>query len=328
MRAVVSDGQRVFLTDVPSPTPGPGQVLIQVRASALNRIDLAMSKGAEHGSVGGTGVPLGVEWAGDIAEVGAGVTAWRVGDRVMGAGIGGFADFTLGYAPLIYPIPAGLSYEQAAALPVGLQTMHDALVTNGAMKPGQAVLVQGASSGIGVAGMQIAKALGAGKVIGSSTSADRRARLKEFGADAVVDTSRADWVQQVLDATDGQGTDLLVDMVAGPYVNGGLAATRIGGRMVNVGRVAGESGDFNFDLHSMRRITYVGVSFRTRTAAEVVEVVARTRNDLGALLDRGKIRMPVAQVFRLEEVGQALEHMAANRHFGKIVLSHVVAEGL
>lgn len=322
MRATIFDGKEAVLAEVPRPQPGKGQVLIQVKASALNRIDLAMAMGTAHGSAGGTGVPLGVEWAGEIVELGADVTQWRIGDRVMGAGIGAFADFTLGYAPLMYPVPQGLSYEQAAALPVGLQTMHDAIATHGALKAGHSILVQGASSGVGLAGLQVAKALGAGLVIGSSTSANRRARLREFGADVVVDTSQSGWEKHVLDATQGQGVDLLVDMVAGPYVNPGMAATRIGGRMVNVGRVAGESGEFNFDLHSMRRITYVGVSFRTRSPAEVMEVVARTRRDLEPFLNKGELRMPMDKTYRLDEVTKALEHMAANLHFGKIVLVH------
>lgn len=322
MRAIVSDGNQVSLAEVNKPEPGPGQVRVAVKASALNRIDLAMARGSTHGGAGGTGVPLGVEWAGVIDALGAGVEDWRVGDRVMGAGIGAFADFTIAYAPLIYPIPPALSDEQAAALPVGLQTMHDAIGTQGALQAGQTVLIQGGSSGVGLAGMQIAKALGAGRVIGSSTSAARRARLREFGADVVVDTSAPDWVRQVLDASGGEGADLLIDLIAGPYVNGGMEATRIGGRMVNVGRVAGERGEFDFDLHSLRRISYIGVSFRTRSPAEIAQVVARTRHHLGAVLAGGGIRMPVDRTYPLEDARQALAHMASNSHFGKIVLAH------
>lgn len=321
MRAIVFDGSQTVVAELPRPKPGPGQVLVKIMASALNRIDLVMSKGATHGSSGGQGVPLGVEWAGQIEEVGEGVTTWQVGARVMGAGPGGFAEFTLGFAPLLYPVPAHMSFEEAAAMPVGLQTLHDAIATHGTLKPGQTILVQGASTGVGLAGMQIAKVLGAGKILGSSISDERLSRLRDFGADVAVDTRRPDWVQNVLNETGGHGVDVLVDMVAGPYVNGGLAATRIGGRMVNVGRVAGESGEFNFDLHSMRRITYIGVSFRTRSPAEVVEVVSRTRQSLGEAINAGQIRIPVDRVFRLEEIEQALAHMAANKHFGKVVLS-------
>lgn len=321
MRAYTSNGNGIGLSEVEQPVPGSGEVLVRVRASALNRIDLAMAKGHAHGNVGGRGVPLGVEWAGEIVATGAGVGNWQVGDRVMGAGIGGFSEYTLGHARRLYPVPANLSFEQAAALPVGMQTMHDAIATNGNLRRDQTVLIQGASSGMGLLGMQIARQLGAGLVIGSSTSAARRERLTAFGADHAIDTGADDWVQQVRHVTDDKGVDLLVDLVAGPFVNGGMLATKVGGRMVNVGRVAGEQGEFDFDLHSMRRITYVGVSFRTRTAEEVAAVVARARRDLEPALQQGALRMPVDQIYPFNALPQALEHMAQNRHFGKIVVA-------
>jgi len=322
MKAVIFNGQSVVLGEVDRPTPGPGQVLVQVKASALNRVDLMMSKGGAHGASGGVGVPLGLEWAGDVVELGAGAQGWKVGDRVMGSGPGAFGDFVLGYAPLMYEVPPQLSYAEAAGLPVGLQTMHDAIATNGDLQPGQTILVQGASSGMGLIGMQVAKVLGAGLVIGSSGSADRRARLPEYGADLAIDTRAADWVQKVTEATDGKGVDLLVDLVAGPLVNPGMSATRVGGRMVNVGRVGGESGDFNFDLHSMRRIHYIGVSFRTRTPAEVVEVVTRARKALEPVIARNELNVPIDKVYPRSQVAEALSRMAQNQHFGKIVLTN------
>ena len=138
-------------------------------------------------------------------------------------------------------MPNDLPFEQAAALPVALQTMHDAIATNGMLEAGQSVLIQGASSGVGLMGLQIARYLRAGLVIGTSTSPQRRERLKEFGADLTIDTRAPDWVAQVLEATGGKGVDLLIDLLAGPLTNGNLAATRIGGRIVNVGRMAGEN---------------------------------------------------------------------------------------
>ena len=322
MRAIMSSSGATVLTEVPQPSPGQGEVLVRVRANSLNRADLMMLKGTYVGGVGGAGFPLGLEWAGEVTELGAAVEDWRVGDRVMGAGLAAFAEYTIGYARRMYAVPEGMSFEQAATLPVALQTMHDAISTNGMLIAGQTVLIQGASSAMGLMGMQVAKLLGAGRVIGTSTSPERRAKLAEFGADVVVDTSAPDWVAQVHSATGGNGADLLIDLVAGPFVNGGLQATRIGGRMVNVGRMAGEQGEFDFNLHSLRRITYVGVTFRTRTPEEVEEVVARTTRALGPALAKGAVRLPIDKVYRFEEVAEAFERMARNQHFGKIVLAH------
>ncbi|MCP3476760.1 zinc-binding dehydrogenase [Bradyrhizobium sp. CCGUVB1N3] len=322
MRAIVSSADGPVLRDIPRPIPGPEEVLVQVKASSLNRADLAMLKGAAHGRVGGMGSALGLELAGEVVEVGKAVKAWRVGDRVMAGGGGAFAEYAAPHASRIYAVPKDLSFEQASALPVALQTMHDAIVTNGMFEAGQAVLIQGASSGVGLMGLQVAKYLRAGLVIGTSTSALRRARLEEFGADLAVDSRAPDWVAQVLEATGGKGVDLLIDFVAGPLMNGNLQATRIGGRIVNVGRLAGNSGEVDFDLHSMRRITYVGVTFRTRTAGQVGQIVERATRALGPALTSGALQLPIDQVFRLEEASHAFERMARNEHFGKIVLTN------
>lgn len=321
MQAIVSsaDGP-VFNHAVEDPVAGPGQVLVKVAAAALNRADLSMLTGGSHGFAGGLGVPLGLEWVGEIVALGDGVGAFKVGDRVMGAGPGAFTEYVVANAQWVYPVPSSLSMEDAAALPVSLQTMHDALASNGMLAPGQTVLIQGASSGMGLMGLQIARLLGAGKVIGTSTSAQRRDRLVELGADLVVDQSSEDWVRQVLRATRMKGVDLAIDLLAGPFLNGTVQATRVGGRVVNVGRMAGEQTSFDLDQHSMRRITYVGVSFRTRTPAEITEVIAKASRDLLPALGDGRLRMPVDRVYRFSQVREAFDHLAANRHFGKVVL--------
>lgn len=213
-----------------------------------------------------------------------------------------------------------MSFTQAAAFPVALQTMHDAIATNGRLEPGQSVMIQGASTGVGLIGMQIAKVLGAGLVIGSSTTAERRARLTDFGADLAVDSRAGDWVAAVHEATGG-GVDLLVDQISGSAMNDNLLATRIGGRIVNVGRLGGERAEFNFDLHALRRISYVGVTFRTRTMAEIDAVVAQTQRALGPALARGDIRMPIDRIFAFTNAAAALEYMGRNAHFGKVALT-------
>jgi NADPH2:quinone reductase len=199
--------------------------------------------------------------------------------------------------------------------------MHDALVTNGGLAAGQAVLIQGASSGVGLMALQIAKAKGAALVIGSSTNAERRARLAEFGADLAIDSRSEGWVEAVLKATGGNGVDLIVDQVSGPVMNQNMRATRILGRVVNVGRLGGMRGEFDFDLHALRRIHYVGVTFRTRSVEEVREINRRMRVDLWPAVEAGRLRLPIDRVFGLDAAAEAQAHMRANRHFGKIVLA-------
>jgi NADPH:quinone reductase len=175
---------------------------------------------------------------------------------------------------------------------------------------------------VGILALQIAKVMGAGSVIGSSTDLGRRAKLAEYGADLAIDSGDVGWVDQVLEFTGGQGADLIVDQVSGALVNANMRATRILGRIVNVGRLGGTRSEFNADLHALRRITYVGVTFRTRTLDEIAAINRRAREDLWAPLTAGRLKMPIDSVFPFAEVEQALGKMARNQHFGKIVLRH------
>jgi NADPH2:quinone reductase len=213
-----------------------------------------------------------------------------------------------------------MGWEQAATLPVALQTMHDAVVTNGGLKAGESILIQGASSGVGLMGMQIAKLMGAKLVLGSSTNAARRAKLAEFACDLAIDTSDPSWPDKVLEATGGKGVEVIVDQVSASVANGNLRACAILGRIVNVGRLGGAKGEFDFDLHALRRISYIGVTFRTRSLEEVREINRRMRADLWSAVEAGKLRLPIDRTFPLAEAPTALAHMKANAHFGKIVL--------
>ncbi|HOE17077.1 MAG TPA: zinc-binding dehydrogenase [Syntrophorhabdaceae bacterium] len=322
MKAILATSAGSVLKDIPKPKLEPYLVLVRVKAAAVNRADLMMLHGASHGGWGGGAEsPLGLEFAGEVVEVGADIKDLRVGDRVMAAGSGAFAEYILAFEPQLYRIPESMSYEQAAGLPVALQTMHDAISTAGQLAPGQSVLFQGGGSAVGILGMQIAKFLGAGKVIGTSNTPEHCARLKEFGADIAINTTESDWVEQVLKATDDKGVDLLVDFLAGPYINGSLQATRVGGRMINIGRVAGEQGVFNFDLHNMRRISYIGCSFRMRTPLESLEVILKAKEALTPAMEKGAVHMPVDKIFPLEQAAQAFERMEKNLSFGKIILA-------
>jgi len=322
MKAAVASENGLEIRDVPRPQAGPNQVLVAVRAAGLNRADLNAAKGAGVASRDSWGKPIGLEWAGVVAEVGAGVSALRPGDRVMCSGSGGYAEYAVCDAARAMPIPReAMSFESAAILPLALLTMHDAIVTHGRLQRGEAVLIQGASSGVGLMGLQIARHLGAGVVIGSATNEARRGRLKEFGADAVVDTRDGKWADAVLGATAGQGVHLIVDMISGPVIEQSMKAARILGRIVNVGRLGGTHADFNFDLHALKRLDYIGVTFRTRTPAEVAEIVRRMRADLWDAVAAGKLALPIDSGFPLDQAAAAHARMRANAHFGKIVLT-------
>lgn len=322
MKAFVYGANGAAITDVPKPAAKGTQVLIRVRACGLNRADLGMTKGHAHGAAGGVGTVLGMEWAGEIAELGPEAKGFNVGDRVMGSGGAAFAEYTVTDHGRLFHVPANanMSFEEASTLPVALSTMHNAVVTNGGLQPGQSVLIQGASSGVGLMAMQIAKLKGAKTVIGSSTDESRRSKLKDYGADLAIDSSDPGWVDQVLKATNGEGVDLIVDQVSGKVANQNLAATKVKGRIVNVGRLGGTHGDFNFDLHAARRIQYIGVTFRTRSIEEIREIFNEVRRDLWPAVEAGKLKLPIDKVYPFDDITKAFEHMEANKHLGKIVV--------
>src|SRR5262249_28921613 len=252
--------------DMEKPKPGPAQVLVRVRASGLNRADLIMASGARHGSAGGPGTVLGLEFAGEVEAVGSEAATVKPGERAIGSGGRGHAESAVADWGRVSPIPANnMGYEQAATLPIALQTMHNALVTAGRLKAGETVMIQGASSGVGLMGLQIAKLKGARVVIGTSTNAGRRGRLPEVGAALAIETTDTNWSEKVLAATSKKGVDLIVDQVSASVANENMKAASVLGRIVNVGRLGGFKGEFDFDLHALKRIDYIGVTFRTRS---------------------------------------------------------------
>jgi len=320
MKAYVYGANGAEITEIAKPSANGTQVLVRVRACGLNRADLGMTKGHAHGSAGGVGTVLGMEWAGEIAEVGSDARGVKVGDKVMGSGSAAFAEYTLADHGRLFRSPSNMNFEEAATLPIALATMHNAVVTVGALQAGQTVLIQGASSGVGLMALQIAKLKGAALVIGSSTEAVRRGRLKEFGADLAVDSSDPGWVDAVLQATSGEGVDLIVDQISGKVASQNLKATKIKGRIVNVGRLGGSHADFNFDVHAARRINYIGVTFRSRTMEEIREIFDEVRKDLWPAVESRKLRLPIDKVFAFDDIGKAFAHMEANKHLGKIVV--------
>ncbi len=322
MKAAVVTADGLQVQDVPVPRPGPEQVLVRLRAIGLNRADLGVAAGHAHGAVGGVGAIPGLEAAGEVMECGADVPIHIApGMRVMGGMGASYAEYAVTDWGRLSPVPdRNMSWETAATLPVALQTMHNAVVTHGLCGPGSAIMIQGASSGVGLMGLQIARLMGATVVVGSSTNPEKRARLAEFGATLAVDSNDPGWIRQVLEATGGHGVDAVVDQISGKLVSQTLAATRILGRIVNVGRLGGFKAEFDFDMHAARRISYIGVTFRTRTIEEVREIVRLMRQDLWAALEAGKLALPIDRVFHLDDVAEALAHMKANAHFGKIAM--------
>ena len=321
MKAVVLTGEGLALREVPVPEPKPNEVLVKVGACGLNRADLIMAAGRPHGALGGADTVAGLEWAGEVVRVGAEVPEFRPGDRVMCSGAGGYAEYAVTDWGRVCPQPRAAGPVEAATLPVALQTMHDALVTNGRLAGGESVLIQGASSGVGLMALRIARLKGAGTVLATSRDAGRRARLGEFGADLALDPGDPDWVEQARAATGGAGVDLTIDQVSGGLANQTMLAAAVRGRIVNVGRLGGFSGEFDFDLHALKRIAYIGVTFRTRTVDEVRAVNAAMRADLWDAVESDKLSLPVDRTFPLERAAEAQAHMRANAHFGKIVLT-------
>ena len=322
MKAAVLGEKGVEVRDLPKPVPKPNEVLIRVRASSLNRADLLVALGHQHGSVGGVGARLGLECAGEVEAVGDEVQAIKPGDRIMASAPGGFAEYVVTDAGRVHRIPGNnMSYDQAACFPVALQTMHNAVVTAGRLKRGETMLMQGASAGVGLMGMQIGKLMGASLVIGTLTNPERRARLAEYGCDLALDSSAADWPERVKAATSGKGVDLIVDLVSAPVANQNLEAASILGRIVNVGRLGGMKGEFDFDQHALKRIDYIGVTFRSRSEEEVREINRLMRADLWPAIEAGKLSLPIYKTYKLADIAEALALMRDNRHFGKVVIS-------
>jgi NADPH2:quinone reductase len=304
MKAVVVAKNGVEILDVEIPIPKKNEVLIKVFSCGLNRADLMVADGGAHGSSGGSGTIVGMEFSGEIIEFGSEVNGFSIGDRVMCSGTSAWAEYAITDWGRVIKIPDNnMDFDVACTLPIALATMHNAIITAGDFKKGQSILIQGASSGVG-----------------SSTKIEKYNRLKEIGADVVVDSKNSEWVNQVLNHTDGEGVDLIIDQLSGYTVNQNMLATKIKGNIVNVGRLAGGITDFNCDLHALRRINYKGVTFRTRSLDEIRNVYSNMWNDFKNLILEGNFSLPIDKTFEFEDVEYALTCMRENKHFGKLIL--------
>lgn len=321
MKAVVVTEEGVRVQNVETPKPKENEVLVKVFACGLNRADLVVADGGAHGASGGPGTIVGMEFSGEVIELGSSVKGYSIGDRVMCSGSSAWAEYAVADHGRVIKIPNNnMDYLKASTYPIALATMHNAIITAGNFVQGQSVLIQGASSGVGLMGLQISKYLGAKIVIGTSTKPDKFEKLKSFGADLVLNSKDSDWVDQVLSATDNKGVDLIIDQLSGYTVNQNMMASKVKGKIVNVGRLAGGIIEFNCDLHALRRINYEGVTFRTRSIQEIRDVYSNMWNDFEKLVVSGELSLPIEKVFDFDDVGKALDYMRENQHFGKLVL--------
>lgn len=304
---------------VPDPACQPTELLVAVKAAGINRIDLARST-AHGGPAAGQPLIAGLEMAGEVIEVGAGVSGFRAGDRVMGMTTGAYAEIAAIDYRLAIKIPDALSYDQAAAIATVYPTSHNALVTNGQFAAGKTVLIQGVTSAVGIATLQTAKALGAALVIGVGRDNPKASELVGLGLDRLLVSGVDDIVAEVLDLTEGRGVDVVIDMVGGSALADNLEAVALGGRIVNVGWMGGATAEINLDNLARKRVALIGVSFRTRTLEQKVELFAQFTRDIFPLFDAGTLRPVIQATYPLSEALKAQEAMALDQHLGKILL--------
>ena len=312
-----SNGGRLEIHDIPAPAPGPGQVLVRVMASGLNRGEIKQVRETK------TGAPktTGVEFAGVVEALGTGVEDLRLGQHVAGHGPGGQAELVVAAARAVVPVPDTLPWAEAAAFLNVFVTAHDALVVNGELRAGETVLVNAASSGIGLAAIQIAALMGASKVFATSRSAAKVARLRDFGVTNAIDVSAHDQLEAVMAATEGRGVDIIIDSLGAGVFETNLKSLAVKGRLVNMGRMAGSMTQFDMTELWLRRLKLIGVTFRTRSEEERLQCIEAAARDLGPLLAAGRIQLPVDRVYPLERVAEAHAYMETDKHFGKIVLA-------
>jgi putative PIG3 family NAD(P)H quinone oxidoreductase len=310
------------IQDRPVPEPSEGEILVRVRATALNRADLLQREGQYPAPPGAPSDIPGLEFAGEIVGTGAGVSEWNVGDRVFGivAG-GGNAELLVTDARAVAHIPSTLSWTDAAAIPEVFITAHDALVTQAGVRRGERVLIHAVGSGVGLAATQLARSWNA-IPFGTARTADKIARARDYGLENGVVV--ADDVDAIVAAVErwagGKGMDVTLDLVAGPYLGASIRAAALKGRIILIGTIAGRSATIPVGMVLGKRLTLRGTVLRARTIEEKRSVTAAFARDVVPLLGAGALRPVVDRVYALDEIRAAHERLASNETFGKIVL--------
>ena len=304
--------------EVARPAPGPGQVLVRMRAAALNRGEFLLGHGL-HGAPG-TWKAIGGEGAGEVVALGDGVTSPRLGDRVMGRCAGAFAEYAVMEAAEAMAMPPSLAFEDAAAIPLTFLVAYDMLVLQGRLAAGEWLLVNGVSSGVGVASLQLGKVLGA-RVIGTSGTPEKLRALAPLGLDIALHTRQADFAGAVLAATGGHGADLIVNAVGGSVFAENLRALAFEGRLATVGYVDGVvHADIDLETVHARRLTIFGVSNKLRSKAQRASAVPRFVAEIVPHVAAGTLRPVIDRVVDFGELATAKTLMESGAHVGKIVL--------
>ena len=321
IRFTEAGGPEVIAVEtVPVPRPGPGQVLIEVVAAGVNRPDIMQRSGNYPPPKGATEVP-GLEVAGRIAALGEGADELAIGDEVCALVIsGGYAEFALAEAGHCLPKPKPLSLVEAAGLPETYFTVYSNVIERGRLKAGESFLVHGGSSGIGSTAIQIAKHHGA-KVFATAGSDEKCAFCRELGADAAINYREADFAEEVKRLTEGQGVDVILDMVGAAYLAKNIASLAVEGRLVQIAFMQGyRVENLNLTPIMLKRLTVTGSTLRARPKADKTAIAQGLAREVWPLLEDGRIRPVIHATFPLEEARQAHELMESSAHLGKILL--------
>jgi len=312
------------IQDVPAPQPGPAGVLVHVRSSALNRADLLQRAGGYAAPPDAPQNISGLEFAGEVAELGANADRWREGDRVMGiVGGGAHAEFVTAHQDAVAPVPTNAEWSAAGAIPEVFITAHDAL-QQAQFKAGESVLVHAVGSGVGLAAIQLVGALG-GRVFGTSRTPDKIERAKAFGLESgyIVDEPSALSKLSAFaeDVTGGRGFDVVLDLNGGPYFAASLEAMGLKGRIILIGGVAGGKADVPLYQILRKRLHVIGTVMRARSLPEKIAITKAFDEQVVPLLAKGTIQPVIDSVFPLEQIQDAHRRLESNETFGKVVLT-------
>ena len=323
MRAIVlrSHGGPEVLTpeDVPDPVPGPDEVVVDIRATALNRADVLQRMGFYPNPFPETVEIPGLEFSGTVSACGERARLWGPGDEVMAiAGGGAYAERIAVHERQLMRVPASVGVADGAAIPEVFLTAWDALVLQGGLTSGRWALVHAGASGVGTAAIQIAKAIGARIIV--TCSAGKVGACRSLGADVAVDYGSEDFVAAAADATNGQGVDVVLDVIGGDYVDRNIQSVRVGGRVLQVGLMGGGATSVNLGALLPKRVALIGTALRPRPLEEKIAVTRRFAAEVLPLFDDGSLTPVIDRRYALADIADAHRFMESNANVGKILI--------